>query len=260
MLTHPHDPKSDPPTLGRDAPLQPEEVSLLWSFIHGDIMIGGIREHLRRALGLCPRHTWGYFVTEVELWLYGPAPRGGHIPFDVGILYQDLLADAITKISSAHATSRRGLRAPLTPKASCRICADLAIPSQTMPLGYAGSNAEELAAEAGELTYTTAWLLRTEDAWRERVCPQCAAPQVQDHLTTPALLCRPHLALLESVTPEDAQAIASRLDEMRRRLYRSVASMTQGAEPATVDEDAAVVETLGWFAGWQFPLALTTPV
>lgn len=245
-------------TADESGQLRPEEVGALWAFVHGDIMIGGIRQQLERALGLCPRHTWGYLVVEVELWLYGPEPRGGHIPFDVGVLYQDLLDDMITKISATHRTTRHGLKHALTPMDKCRVCADLSKPGETnTPVGYAGSNATELAAEAAELTYTTRWCVRTKESWTERICPSCAGPETAGGAST-VMLCRQHLAEVESVTPEDAHAVAVRLDEIRHRLHRSVESMTQGGEPATITDDAAVVETLGWFAGWQFPLALTS--
>jgi hypothetical protein len=253
---HPQEPKANPPMLGPDRPLEPEEVRVLWSFIHGDIMIGGIREQLRRALGLCPRHTWAYFVTEVELWLYGPPPRGGHLPFDVGILYQDLLADVIGKITSAHSTSRHGLRSVLTPKAPCRICADLS-GEMTNSLGYAGSRADELTIEAADLTHTRAWLLRTQEHWRERVCALCALPGSNGIGVSATQMCRSHLAQAASVSRQDVTSIASWLDDARRRMSRSVDSMTQGGQPATIADDAAVIETLGWFAGWQFPLEVT---
>lgn len=254
MWTHPHHSETPPPALSERTFLDPAEVSMLWSFVHGDIMIGGIREQLRRALGLCARHTWGYFVTEVELWLYGPAPRGGHLPFDVGVLYQDLLTDVIGKISSARSPSRHGLRSALSPKGPCRICADLSTPGDGVPLGYAGSNADALAEEAAELTYTKAWLLRTQEHWTAWVCPACTLPDSPSNAVS--ALCRNHLARFDAIAPEEVAAIVSHLDDARRRLYRSVDSMTQGGRQATTADDAAVIETLGWFAGWEFPLSV----
>ncbi len=67
-------------------PLTLVEVVELWSFVHGDIMTGGICRLLRAHLGLCPWHTWGYAATEIELWQTGAGPRGGHQPFDVCVL------------------------------------------------------------------------------------------------------------------------------------------------------------------------------
>jgi hypothetical protein len=258
--THSRDPKDELRmlTVGEDAQLEPEEVGALWSFVHGDIMIGGIRQQLKRALGLCPRHTWGYFVVEVELWQYGPKPRGGHIPFDVGVLYQDLLEDMIAKISATHRTTRHGLHDVLTPMDKCRICGDLSQPGDaTTPIGYAGSNAATLTAEAAELAFTTAWCVRTKDHWGEWVCPLCKDLVATPSGTSTGMLCRSHLAQVESISTEEAHAVAARLDDIRNRLHRSVESMTQGGQPATLADDAAVIETLGWFAGWRFPLDVT---
>lgn len=261
MNEHAASPDIDPPLLmpGSGARLEEEEVGALWSFLHGDIMIGGIRQQLHQALGLCPRHTWGYFVVEVELWSYGPEPRGGHIPFDVGVLYDDLLDDVGSRIASAHRTDRHGLHATLSPRADCRICHDLAIHGiGDLVVGYAGFNAGRLAAEAAEFTFTTEWCLRTREYWRDLVCPRCADPALDVADREVETLCRRHLIELASIPRGSATAIAERLAEMRQRLRRSNDSMTQDGRPATVADDAAIIETLGWFAGWQLPVALSS--
>ncbi len=41
-------------TLLDASPLTAAEVGELWEFVHGDIMVGGIRSELRSSLGLCP--------------------------------------------------------------------------------------------------------------------------------------------------------------------------------------------------------------
>lgn len=254
-------PTVDPPMLmpGSDGHLDPGEVGALWSFLHGDIMIGGIRQQLHLSLGLCPRHTWGYIVVEIELWSYGPEPRGGHIPFDVGVLYDDLLEDVIARITSAHRPDRHGLRGILTTRTDCRICHDLGIDGAgDLVVGYAGFNADKLAAEAAEFTFTTKWCLRTREYWHDRVCSRCADPASDVAELQSENMCRQHLIELPSLSPGTARAIAMRLDEVRQRLHRFNDSMTQGGRPATVADDAAIIETLGWFAGWQFPLALSS--
>ena len=55
--------------------LTTEEVRLLWSFVHGDIMSAPMRAWLRASLGFCPRHTWAYAVVEIELWESGIGGR-----------------------------------------------------------------------------------------------------------------------------------------------------------------------------------------
>lgn len=255
--THPRRSEDEPPMLSDDNPLSPAEVGALWAFLHGDIMIGGIRQQLRNALGLCPRHSWGYFVVEVELWLYGPEPRGGHIPFDVGVLYEDLLEHVSSKISSAHGTARHGLQQVVTPTAGCRICSDLTGPDDVnAPIGYAGSNAVELTAEAAELTFTTAWCVRTRQHWNEWICPRCQNPDaVPEEGIAAVTYCRAHLTDVPRMSSDDADTIVARLADIRRRMRTSMESMTQGGPAASDADDAAFVEALGWFASWQLPLA-----
>jgi hypothetical protein len=89
--------------------LSVEEVRQLWSFIHGDIMDGSARRLLGVSLGLCPRHAWAYAVVEVELWQAGAGARGGHQPFDVTVLYDDLL-DHVAEGWSGRARCCTGIR------------------------------------------------------------------------------------------------------------------------------------------------------
>lgn len=55
------------PLPDEEHPLAVEEVRLLWSFVHGDIMDGSTRSALRRSWGLCARHSWGHAIVEIEL-------------------------------------------------------------------------------------------------------------------------------------------------------------------------------------------------
>ncbi len=98
------EPSTGPLDLDAGHDLSTEEIRLLWSFIHGDIMDSQTRGRLRDYWGLCDRHTWGYAVTEIELWESGAGTRGGHQPFDVSILYADLLD---TMIQRLHRTEQR---------------------------------------------------------------------------------------------------------------------------------------------------------
>lgn len=233
-------------------PLRPAEVGALWSFVHGDIMVGGIREQLRASLGLCPRHTWGYAAVEIELWQTGAGSRGGHQPFDVGVLYGDLLEDATAAIRHSTGRSDRHFRSVLTPQGECRICLDTRPGSMKPFTGFAGSNSDELAAEANELRFTREWCTQTRPMWSDRVCPDCAGESGDD-----LHLCRQHLAERGSPGASSTGAIAQRLDTVRGHLRRLVDSMTQNGEPATGDDDASWIETLAWFAGWSVPLRLT---
>jgi len=276
-----HEPRADPtepsrsdsalqaPTsqpLAQVVDLDRDEVRELWSFLHGDVMEPGVRVHLCKALGLCPRHSWGYAIVEIELWILGAGSRGGHQPFEVSLLYEDLLADVIRRLTH-HRRWRRSVTDQLQVRASCRIC-DAIKPSGVEPTtpstGYAGADTDVLTLEANARIFTTAWLKETEVIWRPNVCPACLSGAARDHDMTPTgfsdtdidTLCRVHLIVGDQVRHIDEQQLAARLETLRRRLLRLLESMTEGGTPSTMDDDAAWVEALGWFAGWGLPLTL----
>lgn len=137
--------------------LSVEEVRQLWSFIHGDIMDGNMRRLLRASLGLCPRHTWAYAVVEIELWQAGAGARGGHQPFDVTVLYEDLLDHVADGLDRKSSLLHRHPDEVLLPAGPCRICQDMASPDLPgLRMGYANSNTEALTVEANGLAHTTA--------------------------------------------------------------------------------------------------------
>lgn len=268
---------SDPP----DGPQQPPafpggeltaaEVGQLWSFIHGDVMEPVIRQHLRAALGLCARHTWGYAVVEIELWLIGAGRRGGHQPFDVCVLYEDLLGEAIARLTGRHLPWRTTVDRFLVSRAPCWVC-DLLQPAApgapSGASGYAGSDTASLTAEANRMVFTTRWCRETQPVWRGLVCSACQEEHLgaegaenQPVSRQPAVSqpCRQHLLQAGDVGPAAAAATAERLRDIRRRILALLESMTAGGTAATQEDDSSWVEALGWFAGWRLPLALTIP-
>lgn len=104
------------------APLSAAEVREPWAFIHGDIMVGGIRQQLRSAPALCPRHTGGYAVVEVELWIAGAGSRGGHQPFDVCVLRTDMLDHVVGRLRSRGHAFHTPLAKTLQRQGPCRVC------------------------------------------------------------------------------------------------------------------------------------------
>ncbi|TFB86861.1 hypothetical protein E3O44_06755 [Cryobacterium algoricola] len=232
-----------------DHNLSVEEVKLLWSFLHGDIMIGGIRQRLREHWGLCPRHSWGHAVVEIELWQAGAGLRAGHQPFEIGILYEDLLETMIRKLSDSRPRSRMSV---LTPRGICPICRDLrgpAIPGIGGG-GYAGSDSAALTIEANEMIHMRQWVAETRTLWH--ACPSCAS--TRDDVD--AVLCRRHILQRGSLTDEDARSLVVKLSDTRELLVPLVESMTQTGRPSTGLADASWIHALGWFHGWTFPLAL----
>jgi hypothetical protein len=250
-------------------PLSAAEVRELWAFVHGDIMIGGIRQHLRRAMGLCPRHTWGYALAEIELWVHGAGVRGGHQPFDVCVLYEDLLEHVAAALRAHHAPWRHDLRPLITATDSCRICDALKTTGVKSGLpGLGGLDRHSLATEANATTWTAAWCRETQSVWRPRICPVCLVrsarvpvptgyPSPDQPPESTEFCCRLHLAELP-LNPATGCRVGARLDEVRARTRRLLTSMTQLGAAATPDENASWIEALGWFAGWDVPLGLTS--
>lgn len=236
--------------------LSAEEVRQLWSFIHGDIMDGNMRRLLRASLGLCPRHTWAYAVVEVELWQAGAGVRGGHQPFDVTVLYEDLLEHVAHGLNQKSSLLHRHPDEVLLPVGPCRICQDMASPSLPgLRMGYGNSNTEALTVEANGLAHMTAWCRETQPIWRNRVCPACD-PDTPAGAGDPRLLCRCHLTARRPLPEPLRQAVASRLREIRGRMRPLTESMTDYGAPVGHEENASWIEAVGFFAGWGLPLYL----
>jgi hypothetical protein len=238
--------------------LSVEEVRQLWSFIHGDIMDGSTRRLLRASLGLCPRHTWAYAAVEIELWQAGAGVRGGHQPFDVTVLYEDLLEYVADGLDQKSSLLHRHPDEVLLPAGPCRICEDMASPDVPgLRMGYANSNTEALTVEANGLAHTTAWCRETLPLWRDRVCPGCD-PYTPEGPGHPGLLCRFHLAARRPLSEQLRYAVASRLREVRSRMRRLTESMTDCGAPVGAEENTSWIEAIGFFAGWGLPLYLAT--
>ncbi|BCT77936.1 hypothetical protein SCMU_37780 [Sinomonas cyclohexanicum] len=254
----PENPLSGGPLL-----LTTEEVRLLWSFVHGDIMSAPMRAWLRASLGFCPRHTWAYAVVEIELWESGVGERGGHQPFDVSVLYEDLCRTLSERLDRPRSWGRR-VEAALVPSRRCYLCTQLeGAPREGFALGYANSNSAALAAEANLLRHTRRWCAATVEEWLPSACQAClgaAAPETDDGGTR---LCRLHLAEAVRTGAADEGHIATllagaadRLASIAQRLAALAGSMTAEGAPADARTEASWIEALGFFGGWQFPAYL----
>jgi hypothetical protein len=242
-----------------DLPLAPDdehnldaaEVRWLWSFIHGDIMDVQVRNRLREHWGFCSRHAWGYAVIEVELWQAGAGKRGGHQPFDVGILYSDLLGAMQSALTHRGSPIKR-----LVGRGSCLACDDLRGPELgSIVVTHAGFDSGALAAEANGLAHTAAWLEETRSEWVARICPDCAHGR-SGSTARGSLRCRRHLVESGQIDGGTGAQVARHLAVLRSRILALVDSMTQRGEPSTAEIDASWIETLGWFHGWEFPFAV----
>jgi hypothetical protein len=236
--------------------LSVEEVRQLWSFIHGDIMDGSMRRLLRASLGLCPRHTWAYAVVEIELWQAGAGARGGYQPFDVTVLYEDLLDHVADGLDRKTSLLHRHPDDVLLPVGPCRICEDMASPKLPgLRMGYANSNTKALTVEANGLAHTSVWCRETRPLWRDRVCPGCDPDRVEG-AGDPVLLCRFHLADRRPLPEPLRRGVASRLREVRGRMRHLTESMTDYGAPVGSEENTSWIEAIGFFAGWGLPLYL----
>ncbi|MDQ4489249.1 hypothetical protein RBS60_03440 [Sinomonas sp. ASV486] len=260
------------PLPGAPLLLATEEVRLLWSFVHGDIMSAPMRTWLRASLGFCPRHTWAYAVVEVELWESGVGARGGHQPFDVSVLYEDLCREAASRLARGRAWGRRP-DAALLPSRPCYLCTQLAAPAREgLAIGYANSNSVALAAEANLARHTRHWCSATLDTWEPLACPACLGRLAGagdggngrgGGVDDGAWLCRLHLAeALRAGRADDADpaaglpAAARRLNRLADRLGAFAESMTAAGPPADAEVETSWIVALGFFAGWRFPAYL----
>lgn len=250
-----------------DHNLTVDEVRVLWSFVHGDIMNGQTRTHLRGSWGLCDRHSWAHAVVEIELWQSGAGVRHGHQPFDLSILYDDLLETMIGTLVASHRRNRPRL---LAGHGYCVVCHDLEGPMVAgLAVGYAGSDSDALTDEANQLEWTRGWLEETRGVWSASVCPACAGAGAEAGTSADigaragtggtALRCRNHLIAAGAEDDAAAAVLIERLRAVRRDILPLIESMTQAGQPSTPKMDASWVEALGWFHGWAFPLAVTRP-
>ncbi|EWT03518.1 hypothetical protein N865_16775 [Intrasporangium oryzae NRRL B-24470] len=233
-------------------------MGALWSFIHGEIMDGGIRTQLREHWGLCPRHAWGHAFVDIELWEQGTATRAGHLPFDAEVLHEELLGDAVGAFTRP--LSRRRLLRALARKGRCRVCVGLS-GSHVDRIGYAGQSSGTLTRIVDQLGFTRELICASRGTWRLGMCPSCAWPGSTDAyaLGSRPLLCRHHTSELlaaDGLYTSTQERIASQLKAVLTRLRRHIETGSWADPNAQADPAAAWVEALGWTAGWDPVLAI----
>lgn len=236
-----------------DRNLDSEEVRILWDFVHGDIMDSNTRRRLVEHWGMCERHAWAYAVVEIELWHAGAGRRGGHQPFDVSILYTDLVERMRARLQRSHRRSRIRM---LTGGGSCVVCDDLRGPDPSgIVVTHAGMDLAKLTREANLMDHVRDWVVETRPVWTDLVCPDCAAET--DYPASPlSPRCRPHLIALGEVDDAAMFAAYGTLGELYPHLRALTDSMTQTGPSSTPEVDASWVRALAWFHGWRFPLRM----
>lgn len=233
-----HRPKPVPAAVDPYRPQAPDdidatvaEVKRLWWFHDGSIMNVGVRHHLWASWGSCPRHTWLYAISEVEL-------RGG-----------GLLGTAAVRGPAWQGCGR----GPRPTAAASSPCGRPAVAGQLLHLrlhrahGGAGTTLRR-SHRPGERAVAGAADARPAagTVWRPRACPAC--------LGGDGIPCRPHLLAGAIDPPRD---LDRRLGALRVRTAKFLRSQTWRPPSLTPLERIAWLEALGFFAGWAVPDVLT---
>ncbi len=252
------------------APLSPAEIRELWAFIHGDIMVGGIRQQLPASLGLCPRQIRGVRGRGSR----AVDPRGrsaGRSP-----TVRRVRAVRRPARPRRRTPARPGARAPPHPghdPATARTVSHLRRPGTgrreaCLRVGYVGSGSVALAGEVTEFRYTTAWFAPTRNLWGTRACPACVRRTTATTVAggaprpgpDPAVLCPEHLRAPGAETGVSVPALSAFLADLGERVDGLGRSMRKGALPPTPVQSASWVEALGSFAAWDLPSYVTGPL
>jgi hypothetical protein len=206
---------------GSFADFTPVEVEHLWWFLDGTIMQPDVRHDLWRSWGLCTRHAWAHAVVECEL---------RYQPLSTAILYRDLLGRAVRRLRAHRPWPliRRALRAG----GLCPTCA-------FVRSGEPKRRFAEQTAQVNAAARFREYVQEGHPVWNEHGCPACGlsgGPQCRRHLVDGA--------------GKPDQAAADYLADVTARLDSFTDSMTWQGPPQTPERVAALVEALGFIAGW----------
>ncbi len=95
-------------------PLGDAEIHFLWWFVQGSIMNPETRDQLRRAWGMCARHSCGCLAVDAALrhgWLHGPA-----------LLYEDLVERGVNAVSVSGPLRQLRAARKLSSSTTCLMC------------------------------------------------------------------------------------------------------------------------------------------
>lgn len=196
------------------------------------------RQRLRRTWGLCPRHSWLLFGVEHEL---------RYLPIDVATLYQDLTWHATVLLGRRQSVAQ--LRRALESPASCVTC-DVLARGASEDRAFADGQARVAAASR-----VRRWTSDSRSVWQHHICPSCEIVQLPPPQHPQP--CRLHV--IENATQLRRADAVDHLARLGARLLRCVKSLSYDGPARTPDSDAALIEALGWFAGWQAGRRYLTP-
>jgi hypothetical protein len=213
-------------------PLGDAEIHFLWWFVQGSIMNPETRDQLRRAWGMCARHSCGYVAVDAALrhgWLHGPA-----------LLYEDLMERAVSAVSVSGPLRQLRVARRLSSSATCLMC-DAKL--EGLPAPASSLDLVDAARDLGQLMSMAA---ATRRYWEALVCGACAG-------TASPVRCRRHLvADLDYGRIDDLVPHRMLLVDLAHHLVRYARSFRVEQRGTESEEDrAALIAAVGWCSGWQ---------
>lgn len=215
------------------------EISFLWSFIQGSLMIPETWKALLRGYGFCERHAWLHISVEMsfrEEYLLGPT-----------ILYGALMEKSAHAVGAPRAIGLPAVIGGLRAAAPCFLCR-LSVkdpPRGAFPLARReqGRNSAQLLNFAGRL----------QPLWGRSLCPECAGQRIEGAAPN---RCRRHL-LAAAKTGATIDIVEQRtlLQNLRHHLARYQRSFLVGGTSAGEEDRAALIAAIGWCSGWRPLLA-----
>jgi hypothetical protein len=212
------------------------EIHFLWHFIQGSIMIPDTRRSLRRSWGLCDRHSFGFIAIETAYrhdYLHGQA-----------VLYKDLMKRAAAALNAPAPLYAVNVAFKLRATGPCLMCKLEYGPTSK------GAARPELIEQGRDLGPIRTFANDTAPYWRVRVCGRCAANDSRPR-------CRIHVReelISGSCDAPEQRALVQYIFEHVTRYARSFVWGHHGTD--TVEDRGALIEAIGWLAGWRPWLAL----
>ena len=218
-------------------PLSAGELHFLWAFMDGSIMIPETRQRLRRAWGMCARHSIAWLLLETAFrpnFLHGPA-----------LLYEDIMGQAVRALQLQGPGQKLRLARRLREQGPCLMC----------ELGYGPTSVGYPPAfvtnQGKKNEPLRTFLQATAPWWQSAICGTCSGNQSTAR-------CRIHLRqeLLHGTCDlEQQRALVNAIDEHIANFSRSFRWEFRGTD--TIADRAGLIAAMGWCSGWEAILAVS---
>lgn len=213
------------------------EVYFLWHFIQGSIMVPDTRFRLRRAWGMCARHSAGFVAAEAIFrhgYLHGPA-----------VLYEDLMVHALRALGVRRAAPAPWVAYRLRDAGPCLMCQE---GYRATAGGYAPPDVLDRVREVSPFI---AFVHETAPLWIRHVCGRCAGSDARAR-------CRAHLRRdLLGGAAASLEEERDRVASLVRHVETYARSFRWGFHGTDTPEDrASLIGAVGWCSGWRPWVAL----